>query len=239
MYGDRHRTRQLVTAGLVGLLVCVGVGVAIGRATVSSSGTTAPSHSAPAPTQAASPGPARVVNGVPVGYTHTQQGAVAAATNFARVLASTPLLVQPDALRTAYATVATPAQAEAFRRMADQAIAVFNNRLQLVTNAARGAPTAVQAYPLTYTVRSYAPAQATVDVWAVTVIAQQGTTVPLSIWGSTTFQLQWVNGDWRVASFADDQNGLQPQLLPFATTDTSQDVPPEISTYQGYANVPR
>lgn len=239
MYGDRRRTRQLVTAALVGLLVCVGVGIAIGRATVGGSVSTAPSRSSPAPTQTASPGPTRLTNGVPVGYAHTQQGAVAAATNFARVLASTPLLIQPDALRTAYATVATPTQAEAFRRMADQAIAVFNNRLQLVTNAARGAATVVQAYPLTYTVRSYTAAQAAVDVWAVTVIAQQGTTVPLSLWGSTTFQLQWVNGDWRVASFADDQNGLQPQLLPFATTDTSQDVPPEISTYNGYTNVPR
>ena len=235
MYGDRRRARQLVGAGLIGMLVCIGVGIAIGRATVSGSRSAAPAQPTSGPSQSSSTGPTREQNGVPVGYAHTQAGAVAAATNFTRVLTSTPLLVEPDALRSAYATVAVPSQAEAFRRQADQAIAVFNNRLQLVTNAARGAQTAVQTFPLSYTVRAYTAAAATVDVWAVTVIAQQGTTVPLSAWGSTTVDLQWVNGDWRTQSATDDSDALQPQLIPFTATSSTQTVPPELSTNKGYS----
>ena len=53
------------------------------------------------------PGPTHVVNGVPVGYAHTQAGAVAAATNYL-VTFNGPLVTQPDKYRAAVDEMALP-----------------------------------------------------------------------------------------------------------------------------------
>jgi hypothetical protein len=236
--GDRTDRRRLgIAAIVVGLLICLGVGVAIGRATVRSQATTTLPTPSASPSTAAAPGPTRVENGVPVGYAHTEAGAIAAATNFARVEGG-PLVLQPDRYRQALATLATPKQQEAYRRAADQVIALLNSRFnQLVSNAARGTQTSIHAYPLSYSVVEYTPARATIHMWGMAVIAQQGVMAPVSLWTTGSTTLEWVDGDWRVSADKNDAISLVPG--PFGSTTTDQTVPPEIATFTDYGDVPQ
>lgn len=228
-----------VVLGAVGVAVLlVGLGVVIGRSSVPSfpGGQGTPPRScapsASAPTTPAGAGPSRTVNGVPVGYAHSQAGAVAAATTFERVLG--PLVIKPEALRTAVATMATPDARDALIRQYEEISDTLNTRLHLVTDAARGVPTASVDFPLVSRVVHYDGATAQIDIWGVAVLADQGTLAPSSTWGTEGYSLRWVDDDWRLVADALDHSvpPLAPALLGQSTTDTA--IPPQLTDFQGY-----
>src|SRR5437773_11209790 len=69
----------------------------------------------PASRARAAAGPTRVQDGVPLGYAHTRDGAVAAATNFVTVVDG-PLMPRPDQYERAVEALAAPGAKAAVER---------------------------------------------------------------------------------------------------------------------------
>ena len=215
----------LVTMVLLAVVLFLG-GMVIGRATMTggradggaATATTAPAASrTPSPTVAASPGtaaaapaeaaaatrvgPRRFEAGVGVGYAHSQQGAVAAAANFTRVLSS-DLILDTSRRRAAIAALAAPAAKARLQRTFDQAVVSLRQGLGVSDSANDGTQVLLRATPVGWRVEDYSDATAKVAIWVTSVGGSIGGTVAAPIregWGTTTVELRWVGDDWKLA----------------------------------------
>jgi hypothetical protein len=215
----------LVTMVLLAVVLFLG-GMVIGRASMTggrqgggaATATTAPAASqTPSPTVAASPGPAaaapaeaaaatrvgprRFEAGVGVGYAHSQQGAVAAAANFTRVLSS-DLILDTSRRRAAIAALAAPAAKARLQRTFDQAVVSLRQGLGVSDSANDGTQVLLRATPVGWRVEDYSDATAKVAIWVTSVGGSIGGTVAAPIregWGTTTVELRWVGDDWKLA----------------------------------------
>ena len=215
----------LVTLVLLAVVLFLG-GMVIGRASMTggrqgggaATATTAPAASqTPSPTVAASPGtaaaapaetaaatrvgPRRFEAGVGVGYAHSQQGAVAAAANFTRVLSS-DLILDTSRRRAAIAALAAPAAKARLQRTFDQAVVSLRQGLGVSDSANDGTQVLLRATPVGWRVEDYSDATAKVAIWVTSVGGSIGGTVAAPIregWGTTTVELRWVGDDWKLA----------------------------------------
>jgi hypothetical protein len=214
----------LVTMVLLAVVLFLG-GMVIGRASTTggrqdggaATATTAPAASqTPSPTVAATPGtaaapaeaaaatrvgPRRFEAGVGVGYDHSQQGAVAAAANFTRVLSS-DLILDTSRRRAAIAALAAPSAKARLQRTFDQAVVPLRKGLGVSDTANDGAQVLLRATPVGWRVEDYSDEKAKVAIWVTSVGGSVGGTVAAPIregWGTTTVELRWVGGDWRLA----------------------------------------
>jgi hypothetical protein len=164
-----------VAAGVVALVFTVGVAAGLSLA---------PSTGKPR-TASAGPGPNRVEQGVPVGYAHSQEGAVAAAATFTSVFGDKRLL-DPDTAREALAVFMAPTLAEA-------QLAGFPDGGDLVDDPGY----AQRIQPLGYRVDAFTGDRAQVSVWLVVV--GEGVAERTQVrWSTDTLTLEWSNGDWTV-----------------------------------------
>lgn len=195
-------------------VVLFGAGVAAGRATAPSG----PATAAPAPnpgsseatTEATGPGPSRSVEGVPVGYQRTEQGAVAAAANYAVVLDSPAILDEErlaSVLEQVAAADARPDLASRFGRVT----ALLEERLNLDESAITDAGFVMRSVPAGYRLLDYSDDAATVAVWGTSVFVAAGRQAVAPAWGTTELTLRWEDGDWRVAAL-DTSEGPAPPL---------------------------
>jgi hypothetical protein len=214
----------LVTMVLLAVVLFLG-GMVIGRASMTSgrqdggavTATTAPAASqTPSPTVAATPGtaaaapsdaaatrvgPRRFEAGVGVGYAHSQQGAVAAAANFTRVLSS-DLILDTSRRRAAIAALAAPSAKARLQRTFDQAVVPLRKGLGVSDTANDGAQVLLRATPVGWRVEDYSDEKAKVAIWVTSVGGSVGGTVAAPIregWGTTTVELRWVGDDWKLA----------------------------------------
>jgi hypothetical protein len=216
----------LLTMVLLAVVLFLG-GMVIGRATMTgrtdggaATATTATAPAAtqtPSPTVAASPGtaaaapadaaaatrvgPRRFEAGVGVGYAHSQQGAVAAAANFTRVLSSDLILDTPKR-RAAIAALAAPAAKARLQKTFDQAVVPLRQGLGVRDTANDGTRVLLRATPVGWRVEDYSDDRAKVAIWATSVGGSIGGTVAAPIregWGTTTVELRWVGDDWKLA----------------------------------------
>jgi hypothetical protein len=220
----------LLTMALLAVVLFLG-GMVIGRATMTrgqtggaaTATTAATATQTPAPTVAAAPGtaaaapaeaaaasrvgPRRFEAGVGVGYAHSQQGAVAAAANFTRVLSS-DLILDTARRRAAIDTLAAPEARARLQKTFDQAVVSLRQGLGLGDSTGGGARVLLRATPVGWRVQDYSDGAATVAIWSTSVGGSIGGTVPAPIregWGTTTVELRWVGGDWKqVASTTTD-----------------------------------
>jgi hypothetical protein len=220
----------LLTMVLGAIVLFLG-GLVVGRATMTrdpavtgAPATTAAAATPPAPTAAATPdstaatraaaaagagvGPRRVTNGVGVGYAHSQQGAVAAAANYAKVLSSA-LILDTAQRRAAIDTLAAPEARARQQKTFDQAVASLRAGLGVTGPAADRAQVLLRATPVGWRVEQYGKGSARVAIWVTSVggsLGGQAGTVPVREgWGTTTVSLRWVDGDWKqVASTTTD-----------------------------------
>jgi hypothetical protein len=215
----------LLTMVLLAVVVFLG-GMVIGRATMAggrtdggaATATTPPAATqTPSPTVAASPGtaaaapadaaaatrvgPRRFDAGVGVGYAHSQQGAVAAAANFTRVLSSDLILDTPKR-RAAIAALATPAAKARLQKTFDQAVVPLRQGLGVRDTADDATRVLLRATPVGWRVEDYRDDRAKVAIWVTSVGGSIGGTVAAPIregWGTTTVELRWVGDDWKLA----------------------------------------
>ena len=215
----------LVTMVLLAVVLFVG-GMVIGRASMTggrqdggaATATTAPAAAqTPSPTVAATPGtaaaapaeaaaatkvgPRRFQAGVGVGYDHSQQGAVAAAANFTRVLSS-DLILDTSRRRAAIAALAAPSAKARLQKTFDQAVVPLRKGLGVSDTASDGAQVLLRATPVGWRVEDYSDEKAKVAIWVTSVGGSVGGTVAAPIregWGTTTVELRWVSDDWKLA----------------------------------------
>ena len=235
-YDDRFREgfpspeqrRWIVVAA--GALVIAVLAFVIGRATAPISKATPQTETVTVPAT----GAARTENGVPVGYQQTQPGAIAAATNYAQFLGG-PLFLQPEKYRTALATLAAPEAKQKLLQEAEGNAASQQNASQIITNAAKGTPVSIAAYPLAYNVNNFSPTVAEVSVWYVSVIGVEGQVTPSQVWATMTVDLEWTNGDWKVTA-----DGTTDGPVPVTTQGAVQtkQLPTQLRNYKLYSYAP-
>jgi hypothetical protein len=214
----------LVTLALLALVLFLG-GLVVGRASMTrdqaggaASATTAPAvtttpapgetatpgTAAAAPTQAAATsrvGPRRFEHGVGVGYARSQQGAVAAAANYSSVLSSA-LILDTARRRAAIDTLAAPQAKAGLQKTFDQAVASLRKGLGVTGADADNVQVLMRAHPVGWKLDDYGDGSARVAIWVSGVtgsVGGAGPPVPIREgWGTTTVNLRWVKGDWKL-----------------------------------------
>ena len=238
---------SMLATVLLALVLFLG-GLLVGRATTSrgtaagpvdtpatSAATATPQQAAPATTppaqaeQAATSrvGPRKVVAGVPVGYQHSQQGAVAAAANYATVLSS-ELILDRSKRRAAIEALAAPDTLARQQRAWDQAAALLTKGLGIGEGGPQDGTVLLRAVPVGWRLEEYSGDRATVAIWVTSVLGALGGPpdgVPVrEAWGTTTVELRWVDGDWKQLK-ATNTDGPRPIADPDTPTAASQLVP--------------
>lgn len=190
------RRGTLLLGVAAGVLIGLAAGLLIGR-------DSAPVETSPrVPAQPAA-GPTRTINGVPVGYARTEEGAVLAATNFGLVTTS-ELIGDRAAYTEAIETFAAPTWLEQASREArnghEFAVNHYGSDVQMVSAVLR------------YEVLSYSDRRASVRLWTVTVASGSERPTAEAIWGTSTLELAWTDDDWRVVD-TDNSPGPAPVVL--------------------------
>ena len=170
------------------------------------------------------PGPARVENGIPGGFAHSEAGARAAAVAYVltgqRLLELAPTQVA-DAIGSMTASASTAAQvADAQRQLSD---------LRDVLSDGHGPIRYAQAV-LAVRMEAYAPERARVSVWSVGVLSRQGVAAPQAGWTTSTFELVWERGDWKTWSETVTA-GPAPVLNAGAAPATSEELEQRLSGF--------
>jgi hypothetical protein len=145
-------------------------------------------------------GPRRVVAGVPVGYEHSEQGAVAAAANYAKVLSS-ELILDRTSRRAALAALAAPETLARQQRALDLAVAQLAKGLGTSGASPADGTVLLRAVPVGWRLAEYTGNRATVAIWVTSVLGSlngpSGGVPVQEGWGTTTVQLRWARGDWK------------------------------------------
>ncbi len=217
-YETRNRA-LIVTSLLVALLV----GIVFGFMLDSGGGRDRSDSAAPIESPAG-PGPVAETNGVPTGYTRTEEGAVAAATNF-NLLSAKDQLLDENALADAMRTLAAPDWAEDAERQG-------KNGYRYVVET-YGNDADVSAAVLGYEVADFGDDRATVRLWVVTTLSGSSRPNVETTWGIVTTNLLWVNDDWRVTGI-ESSPGPAPVELPSGQPQlTAHQVMEEFDEFRG------
>ncbi len=205
--------RRLLVIGGAG----AGAGVLLGFALLTAyaageghgSGSAVPPGGTVPPAGVTSGGPAaartgglQLAAGVPVGYVHTDAGAVSAATNYAVVYGG-PAMFVPAQRRAIVDATTDPATRAAQQ---EQQTALYSATAEKFGLDQQGRPTApgvefvARELPVGARLVAYTPDTAVVAVWedGLVGLAGTGTTRPVQEgWGTTTVTLRWAAGDWK------------------------------------------
>jgi hypothetical protein len=146
----------------------------------------------------------RTVNGVPVGWDHSEAGAVGAATNYTAALASSDLMFDAARRGAAVDTIAAPQSRERLRRdLKDQAKVIAASFFGLQDGETALAQVDLrkvifQTIPVRYHLDAYDGTRARVTIWQTGIGGYQDSSLPpQEAWGMTTVQLQWIDKDWK------------------------------------------
>jgi hypothetical protein len=155
----------------------------------------------PGPTPAGV-GPTEEINGVPVGYSQDEEGAVAAATNFARVM--TGATGDRIEYRASLTTIAAPSWEKDAAKIADSTTDFILERY--------GDGATATFSPLRYKVGLCSSISCSVDLWGVLVATGSKLNHLDESWLTVSLDLEWVTDDWRVAGQA-SASGPTPELF--------------------------
>ncbi|MEU6867440.1 hypothetical protein ABZ924_30025 [Streptomyces sp. NPDC046876] len=241
-YGAPRRTprasRSLITVvGVVVLLIA-----AIAFANQSGNTDTPDSTAADTPPAATAATGTRPVDGknggIPKGFAHDEQGAQSAAANYAVALGSDGMF-DPARRRAIVQAVYTPDVAAARQGDLDRVYTdpTFLARLGLDTagKAPKGLIFISRTNPVGTKVEKFGGDAATVSVWHSTLfgLAGEGSQNPVAeSWYTNTFELRWVNGDWRIADFT-QKSGPAP-VGQDQTASSAEEMAAAVSQFGGF-----
>ncbi len=153
-----------------------------------------PGVAAPVSIASGGPGPRTVDAGVPVGYARSQAGATAAAVGY---LGTGQLMVDasPAGVRGATQAMAADGAAEGQHRELSGRLAVLRRSLEGATG-----PLTYRQAVLATRLDAYADTRARVSVWHVGVLSAPGVAPPQARWATSSFELVWEDGDWKIWS---------------------------------------
>ncbi|MFD6290589.1 hypothetical protein [Streptomyces sp. NPDC060205] len=238
--GSRSSSRSLVT--VVGVVVLLIAAIAFANRGGGGSGSedgggggkvgaapTAPSGERPVKSTA---------GGIPTGYAQDDQGAQSAAANYSVALGSTDMF-DADRRREIVNTVYAPDVAADRQAGLDQAYSsekfLSNIGLGKDGTAPSGQTFVSRIIPVGTKVKSVTSANASVQVWYTSLfgLSGDGSTNPVSeSWYTTTYELKWVDGDWKVTDFQ-QKDGPVP-VGRDQTASTADDMTKAVEEYGGF-----
>ncbi len=221
-----RRLSVLIPAAVV--VMALVFGVIFGRIT-------APQRQLVVRTMPLAPGSTQVESNVPVGYQRTQQGAVDAATNYAVAL-NGPVPYNADDLRAAVDVAATAEYRTDLEASTARDLQGLNSYYGIDVHAQAGARPVIKLVPIAYHLDAYSPAEASVGIWAVWLIAEEGLLVPQQHWTTTHIALKWQGGDWKISATG-AHPGPIPQPVQGAVPESSTPLPAALTDYQEYTHV--
>ncbi|MGW3494547.1 hypothetical protein [Streptomyces sp. NPDC001020] len=213
VYGGARRgrssSRRLVT--VVGVVVFLIAAIAFANRGGGDSASDGDRHRdkvASAPTAASGTQPVRTkAQGIPSGFAHDEQGAQSAASNYGVALGSTGMF-DAEQRHTIVTTVYAPEVAAARQTDLDKAYSnesfLANIGLTKDGKAPAGETFVSRIIPVGTKVTKYSPDSATVELWYTSLFGLSGeaSTNPVAqSWYTTTYQLKWINSDWKVSDF--------------------------------------
>ncbi|CAL9487435.1 hypothetical protein [Streptomyces sp. enrichment culture] len=206
----RRRPRSLITVVTVVVLLIAAIAFANRGGDDSSSDGNPTGGSAPetAPTAPTGTRPVqRGAAGIPSGFSHDQQGAESAATNYSVALGSAEMF---DAARRreivnhVYAPdVAAARQSDLDRAYSDEKF-LTNIGLTKDGRAPRGQTFVSRVIPVGTKVIAHSADESTVEVWYTSLFGLSGETSTNPVaesWYTTTYQLRWIGNDWKITDF--------------------------------------
>lgn len=158
------------------------------------------------------PEASRSLAGIPIGFAHTEPGAVAAAGNYLTVLSRSLVPEAPWSWAQVIRALTLPP-------LSARAIGAGAESAQVAARlASAGASLYVGSWLLGYRARSYSPTQAMVTVWSMGVMTSSvGVVAP--DYSTTTCTLRWADGDWKISD-AHVSPGPTPPSSPDANAAT-------------------
>ncbi|MFJ8083299.1 hypothetical protein ACIQ6Y_22175 [Streptomyces sp. NPDC096205] len=201
--GPRRRSssRSLITVVAVVVLLIAAIAFA------NRGGDDSPSDTAGNKTPQTSPTAPTGTRPVAAGFAHDQQGAESAAANYSVALGSAEMFDtgrRHAIVRAVYAPdVAASRQTDLDRAYSDDKF-LANIGLAKDGRAPAGQTFVSRIIPVGTKATAFSGAEATVEVWYTSLFGFSGenSTNPVSeSWYTTTYQLQWIDNDWKVTDF--------------------------------------
>jgi hypothetical protein len=181
--------RTLVAVGLLSMVT--GVALAIQLSGRSAEPAMLRASAAPVPAEQGN-GPTKVIDGIPSGFSRTPEGAIAAAAAY--VTTGQPLLdLDPLAAERAVRRMAASAYADRFA--ADTMRQLKDAREAL---SGGSGPIVYRQAVVAHRLEAFDAGRARVAIWNVGVLTRAGVAAPQAAWATSTFDLVWERGDWRI-----------------------------------------
>ncbi|MFE0255435.1 hypothetical protein [Streptomyces sp. NPDC059010] len=206
--GGRSSSRSLVT--VVGVVVLLIAAIAFANRGGEDSGSGGGDENQPNSSSTAASGsqPVQGKNGgIPAGFAQDQQGAQSAAANYSVALGSADMFdtaTRHEIVNTVYAPdVAANRQADLDNAYSSEEF-LKNIGLNTDGTAPEGQSFVSRVIPVGTKTTAFSTGAATVEVWYTSLfgLSGDGSTNPVSeSWYTTTYQLTWVNKDWKVTDF--------------------------------------
>ncbi|MFJ2743677.1 hypothetical protein ACIO3O_28955 [Streptomyces sp. NPDC087440] len=175
--------------------------------------------------------------GIPSGFARNVQGAQSAATNYTVALSSVDMF-KSDSRHRLVDSIYTSEAAAKLKASQDAAYsAQFLQKLGLDANgdAPQGSLFVSRAIPVGARVESADADDAKIAVWYTGLIGMSGTTSTDPVktsWNTWTFQLKWVDNDWKIVS---DSQKKGPTPLPGdETASNSDEISKAVEEYGGF-----
>ncbi|AXE86947.1 hypothetical protein [Streptomyces sp. Go-475] len=237
--GPRSSSRSLVT--VVGVVVLLIAAIAFANRGDDPSSSTDGSAAKPGATATAPSGKRPVgakTDGIPTGYSQDEQGAQSAATNYGIALGSADMYnteKRHAIVNTVYAPDVAAAQLPAF----DQAYSRQSFLEKIGLNKDGAAPSGQtfvsRVIPVGTKVTSFGGSTASVALWYTSLfgLSGEGSTNPVTeSWYTTTYQLKWVDGDWKVTDFTQEDGPVPVGRDQKAST--AEDMTKAVEEYGGF-----
>ncbi len=169
-----------------------------------------PGTGEPGTTGGAFPGAPTRINefGVPVGYPHTEAGAISACGNYVSAYSDVRNR-EPTRIRQLFQSISLPSATDS---LADEITQIDRKNAQDYGVSSILAPNVnFNVRVAGFMVRSYAGDKASISVWGVSSFGIYGNgnvvTAPRQGWGTDHCELQWSSGDWKISSAGDGPAG--------------------------------
>lgn len=150
----------------------------------------------------------------------SEAGAVEAATELARVMASPTS--DSAAYVAAMTSLAAPGWEDRARELADNTSEFVRDRY--------GPDGRVELQPVRYRLESFSPEAATVDIWGVVLATGSKVRGIEESWITASIDLEWVEAEWKVAAQA-SRGGPTPELLRTDESIFAQEILDEFIEY--------
>lgn len=236
----RSSSRSLVTiVGVVVLLIAAIAFANRGGDDSGEGGSSGGDKAETAPTAASGERPVETKTaGIPTGFARSEQGAESAATNYGIALGSADMFNRTrrhEIVNTVYPSdVAAARQSDLDKAYSSKGF-LTSIGLNEDGSTPSGQTFISRIIPVGTKVTSFSDTSATVELWYTSLfgLSGEGSTNPVAeSWYTTTYELKWTNGDWKVTDFT-QKDGPVP-VGRDQRASTSEDMTKAVEEYGGF-----